>query len=185
MAEDLHGFVTGTIWLKLKEDVRDLRVFNHRDLVCAAYFHVRRLLLIQPGWSCRAGMELTPPENQPPLPDPDLALFSGGKFQALFQFGFHVMPGAPGGFPTSDLNEKMAALRRTVAGAEQLRTANPGRAGRGYLVGVYDSEEEWFYPDQAVWEKQSCFWLPVNCHAFADHAEWHQKWERLARLSSL
>ncbi len=184
MTEDLHSFITGALWLKLKDDARDLRVFNRHDLVCAAYFHVRRLLLIQPGWACRADLHLTPPENQPPLPNPDLALFSGGKFQALFQLEFHVTPGAPGGFPTSELSDKMAALRRTVAGAEQLRTANPGRAGRGYLVGIYDSEEEWFYPDQAVWEKQSCFWLPVNCHAFADYAEWRQKWERLARLSS-
>jgi hypothetical protein len=184
MAEDLHSFITGTLWLKLKDDVCDFRVFNHRDLACAAYFHIRRLLLIQPGWSCRAGLHLTPPENQSSLPDPDLALFSGGKFQALFQLGFHVTPGTPGGFPTSEMNGKMTALRRTVAGAEQLRTANSGKAGRGYLVGVYDTEEEWFYPDQAVREKQSCFWLPVNCRAFADYAEWRQKWDRLARLSN-
>jgi hypothetical protein len=184
MAEDLHSFITGTLWLKLKDDVRDLRVFNHRDLVCAAYFHIRRLLLIQPGWSCRAGLHLTPPENQSPLPDPDLALFAGGKFHVLLQLESHIVPGTPGGFPTSQMNEKMTALRRTVADAEQLRTATSGKAGRGYLIGVYDTEEEWFYPDQAVWEKQSCFWLPVNCRTFADYAEWHQKWERLARLSN-
>jgi hypothetical protein len=184
MSEDPHSFITGTLWLKLKDDVHDLRVFNHGDLACAAYFHIRRLLLIQPGWSCRADLRLTPAENRPPLPDPDLALFSGGKFQALFQLEFHVTPGAPGGFPTSQMNEKMTALRRTVADAEQLRTASSGRAGCGYLVGVYDTEEEWFYPDQAVWEKQSCFWLPVNCHSFPDYAEWRQKWERLARLSN-
>jgi hypothetical protein len=184
MADDLHSFITGTLWLKLKDDVRDFRVFNRRDLVCAAYFHIRRLQLIQPGWSCRADLELTAAANQPPPLDPDLTLFNRGKFHALFQLEFHMRPGAPGGFPTTEMNEKMAALRRTVAGAEQLRTANSGRAGRGYLVAVYDAEEEWFYPDQAVWEKQSCFWLPVNCHAFADYAEWHQKWERFARLSS-
>ena len=55
MADDPHGLISGTIWLKLKEDVRDFRVFNRQDLACAAYFHIRRLLLIQPGWSCRAG----------------------------------------------------------------------------------------------------------------------------------
>lgn len=184
MADDLHSFITGALWLKLKEDVRDLRVFNRRDLGCAAYFHIRRLLLIQAGWSCRADLRLIPAANQPPLPDSDLALFSGGKFQALFQLEFHVAPGAPGGFPTSQMNEKMSALRRAVAGAEQSRPANSGMGGRGYLVAVYDTEEEWFYPDQAVWETQSCFWLPINCHAFADYTEWRQKWERLARLSN-
>ena len=185
MLEDPHSFITGTLWLKLKDDVRDLRVFNHGDLVCAAYFHVRRLLLIQPGWSCRADIAFAPvASRQSPIANSsDLALLSGGKLQALFRLEFHVTPGAPGGFPTSQMNEKMAALRRTVADAEQVRTANSGM-GRGYLVGVYDTEEEWFYPDQAVWEKQSCFWLPVNCRAFADYAEWRQKWERLARLSN-
>jgi len=186
MADDLHSFIAGTLWLKLKEDVRDLRVFNRHDLACAAYFHIRRLLLIQAGWSCRADIASAPVANRlsPIANSPDLALFSGGKFQALFQLEFHVTPGAPGGFPTSQMNEKMSALRRTVAGAEQVRAGNSGMGGRGYLVGVYDTEEEWFYPDQAVWETQSCFWLPINCHAFADYVEWHQRWERLARLSN-
>jgi len=184
MPDDLHSFIAGTLWLKLKEDVRDLRVFNRRDLACAAYFHIRRRLLVQSGWSCRADLRPAPAENQPLPSDPDLALFSGGKFQALFQLEFHVAPGTPGGFPTSQMNEKMSALRRTVAGAEQLRAANSGMGGRGYLVGVYDTEEEWFYPDQAAWEAQSCFWLPVNCRTFADYSEWRQKWDRLARLSN-
>ena len=65
MADDLHSFITGALWLKLKEDVRDLRVFNRRDLACAAYFHIRRLLLIQAGWSCRADLCLIPAANQP------------------------------------------------------------------------------------------------------------------------
>jgi hypothetical protein len=184
MADDLHNFIVVTIRQKLQEDVHDFRIFNRHDLVHAAYFHIRRLQLIQPGWSCRANLLLTPPASEPPLPEPDLVLFQNGKFQALFQLEFHVTPGSAGGFPTAQLNEKMATLRRTVAGAEQLKTTSAGRAGRGYLIAVYDTEEEWFYPDQAVWEKQSCFWLPVNCRSFSDYAEWHQKWERYAKLAS-
>jgi len=184
MAEDLHSFITGNLWLRLKDDVRDFQVFNRRDLVCATYYHIRRLLFMKPGWSCRADLRVSPTGNQPVLPRLDLAIFYGGKFQALLQHEFHVSTGTPTGFPASQMNEKMSALRRTLAGAEQLRAANSGTAGRGYLVGIYDSAEEWFYPDQAVWEKQSCFWLPVNCRDFADYSEWRQKWDRLARLSN-
>lgn len=182
MAEDIHSLVTGTLWLKLKDDVRDFRVFNRHDLICAAYFHIRRLLLIQPGWCSRANPPLSMSERRPPLPNPDLALFLNGKLQALFQFEFHLTPGMNGGFPTSVMNERMTALRRAVENAEQSWPGSDN--GRGYLVAVYDTQEEWFYPDQPVWEKQSCFWLPVNSHAFADYSDWRQKWEKLARLSN-
>ncbi len=182
MAEELHSLVTGTLWLRLKEDVRDFRVFNRQDLGCAAYYHIRRLLLVQPGWSCRASPPFSMTERRPPLPNPDLALFLNGKLQALFQFEFHLNPGMNGGFPTSAMNERMMALRHAVENAEK---SWPGSSsGKGYLVAVYDTQEEWFYPDQAVWDKQSCFWLPVNSRTFADYADWHQKWERLARLSN-
>jgi len=183
MADDLHSFITGTLWLKLKEDVRDFRVFNHQDLACAAYFHIRRVLLIQPGWACRSNPPLTG-ERRPPLPAPNLALMSGGKLSALFQLEFHLIPGMTSGFPTAVMNERMTSLRQTIEGAEQPRATSSSKAGRGYLVSVYDSEEEWFHPDQAVWERQSCFWLPVNCRTFADYADWHQRWERLALLSN-
>jgi hypothetical protein len=184
MAEDLHGFITGSLWLKLQEDVRDFQVFCRRDLVCAAYYHIRRLLSTKRGWSCRADLRVSATGSQPVMTRLDLVLFSGTKFQALLQLEFHVSTGTPSGFPASQMNEKMSALRRTLAGAEQLRASNSGTGGRGYLIGVYDSAEEWFYPNQAVWEKQSCFWLPVNCRTFADYSDWRQKWERIARLST-
>ena len=182
MADELHSFITGTLWLTLKADVSDFRVFNRRDLSCAAYFHIRRVLLIQPGWSCRSDPPLAR-EHQPPLPDPDLALFSDGKLNALFQLEFHLTPGMTAGFPTAVMNERMTTLRRAVEEAEPPRATGSGRVGRGYLVAVYDTEEEWFYPDQVVWDKQSCFWLPVNCRTFAEYSEWRQKWDRIARLS--
>jgi hypothetical protein len=183
MADEPHSFITGTLWLKLKEDVRDFSVFNNRDLACSAYYHIRRVLLAQPGWSCRANPPLSH-ENQPPLPSPDLALFSGTNLNALFQFEFHLSPDMNGGFPTAAMNERMASLRRAVEGTEQTRAANSGRVGRGYLIGVFDTEEEWFFPDQAAWDRQSCFWLPIDCRMFADYSEWRQKWDRLARLLS-
>jgi len=182
MAEDLHSFITGTLWLKLKEDVRDFRVFNRHDLACAAYFHIRRALSTRSGWSFRSDPPLTG-ERRPLLPDPNLALFRTGRLNAVFQLEFHLTPGMAGGFPTAVMNERMTSLRRTVEGAKRSRT-DSGKAGRGYLLAVYDTEEEWFYPDQTVWERQSCFWLPINCRAFTEYAEWHQKWERLALLSN-
>jgi len=180
MADELHSFLTGSFWLKLKEDIRKFRVFNREDLACAVYFHIRRMLT-QPGWSCRANPPLAH-ENQPPLPSPDLALFANGKLSAVFQLEFHLTPGMTGGFLTAAMNERMASLRRAIEDAEQPQLSNSGRVGRGYLVAVYDAEEEWFYPDQAVWDRQSCFWLPVNCRTFPDCSEWRQKWDRLARF---
>ena len=179
MADDLHSFITGALWMRLKADVRDFRVFNREDLVCAAYFHIRRTLLIQPGWACRANPPLVH-DNQPPLTDPDLALFSSGKLSALFQLEFHLTPGMTGGFPTAVMNERMASLRKSVEISERSRATDSDRAGRGYLLAVYDTEEEWFYPDQAVWERQSCFWLPVNCREFPDHVDWRAKWDKSA-----
>jgi len=181
MADDLHGFITGPLWLRLKEDVRNMRVFSRQDLNCAAYFHIRRAVRIRPGWSCRARLPLAN-EHRPPLPDPDLALFSNEKLLALFQLEFHLTPDISGGFPTEAMRERMAFLRRVVEDAGQPRPARSGKAGRGYLVTVYDAEEEWFYADQTVQERQRCFWLPINCHDFADYADWRQRWERLALL---
>jgi len=183
MADDLHRFITSTLWLRLKDDVRDFRVFNRQDLFCAAYFHIRRLLLVKSGWSCRADVPLLRNERQRPLPDPNLALFWDGKLRALVQLEFHLTSGMAGGFPAAAMNERMTSLRQAIAGAEHPQATDAGGGDRGYLVAVYASEEEWFYPDRTVWENQSCTWLPVNCRTFADYADWHQRWERLAKLS--
>jgi hypothetical protein len=179
MSEDLHGFVTTALWTRLKADINDLRIFNHRDLVNAAYFHVRRLLLVQPGWSCRAEVSFA---GGPTSPVPDLTVFHHDVFRAVLQLEFHLSPGRAAFFPAQKLNESMAQLRRTTMNLEQTRpTGNQGSTGRGYLVGVFETDEEWFYPDQTVWEKQSCFWLPVNCREMPEYAEWRPKWEALAR----
>jgi hypothetical protein len=180
MSEDLHSFITGTLWLRLKEDVRDFRVFSREDLACAAYFHIRRALFAQSGWSCRVNPPLLHDGQRPPS-FPDLALLANARPSALFRLEFHLSPDMAGGFPTAILNERMASLRRAV----ELPVQSPEEAGRperGYLVAVFDTEEEWFYPDRTMWEKQCCFWLPINCRAFADYSDWRQKWDRLARL---
>lgn len=170
MADDLHQFATTTLYAAIQHDVHDLRVFSRLDLVNACYFHVRRLLLIQPGWSCRA------------LAGPvDLAVYRRQVFLAAFRFDFHLSPGSPGTLPADDINKTMTDLRRAVIDRERTRPAGEsGSAGRGYLFGVFDSEESWLYPDEPIWQKQSIFWLPVNCREFAEHDEWLARWGRAA-----
>jgi len=167
MAEDLHAFITGTLWLKLQADTRDLRLFNKHDLIAAAYFHIRRLLLIQPGWTCRIA-----PDTAAAVPD--LVLLYQNTIRALMQLEFLLKPREPGYFPANLFDQSMRRLRQMVT--------NWNVTGRGYLVGVFDSAEPWLFPDEADPRRQTCFWLPVNCHNFPDHVEWRQKWENLARI---
>jgi hypothetical protein len=170
MSDDLHKFVTTTLYAALKHDIHDLRVFNRLDLVNAGYFHIRRLLVIQPGWDCRA----IPPAI-------DLAIYRKHVFQAALRFEFHLAPGGPNSLPVEEMNASMTALRQVVMDLEKSRPAGAsGSAGRGYLVGAFDTDDAWFYPDEAVWEKQSVFWLPVNCRDFAEHDDWLARWDKSA-----
>ncbi|MEO0079817.1 MAG: hypothetical protein ABIK44_03975 [candidate division WOR-3 bacterium] len=169
MAEELHAFLTGKFWLRLKDDVKDLRVFNKPDLVAAAYFHIRRLLLILPGWRCRVSVQLGPDEA-------DLILLHNNSILVVLQLESLLLHGDPSYLPTERLDESMRRLRQMVT-----ETTGAGRS-RGYLVGVFDSPEPWFFPEEAEPEKQTSFWLPVNCRDFPNYPEWRQRWERLARL---
>jgi hypothetical protein len=161
VAEDLHAFITGTLWAKLKADVQNLLASNRPELVASAYFHARRFLLIQPGWTCRVGSG-----ND----HPDLLLHSQGTFRAALRFEF--VPDQPT-FPFELLDARMNMLLRTAA---DLGRSRPGRA---YLLGVFDSAEPALYPDEPDQEAQTCFWLPVNCRDFPNHAEWRSRLERL------
>ncbi|MEO0080486.1 MAG: hypothetical protein ABIK44_07410 [candidate division WOR-3 bacterium] len=169
MTEELHAFLTGKLWLRLKDDVRDLRVFSKPDLMAAAYFHIRRLLLILPGWSCRVSARLGADET-------DLVLSHNNSVRAVLLLEFLVRQREPDCFPTERLEESMTRLRRVVGAI-----TGAGRC-RGYLVGVFDSQEPWLFPEEAEPEKQTCFWLPVNCRDFPNYSEWRQSWERVARL---
>ncbi len=177
MASELHGFLSGAFWLKLKEDVQNLRVLNHTDMAHCGYFHVRRLLLTRPGWQARAGLATA-------AGPADITLSLNGRFEALIQFDCLLKPGTPDFFPAELLDEKMQRLRRTLAELEHGRGA-----GAAYLLAAFDSSESWFYPEepqpgpgasQDAWERQSCYWLPVNCREFANHDDWRNRWEKAA-----
>ena len=168
--QDLHAFLTGPLWLKLKTDLADLRLFGTADLFAATYFHIRRLLLVRPGWTCcsRAG---------PHGCDADLVLELRGRFQALLHCDFMVKPGTPDWFPAGTLDERMERLRSTIRTIEA-----HGNLGRGYYIGVFDADRPWLYPNETMWEKQSCFWVPTNCRELPGYADWRARWDKRARM---
>lgn len=166
--QELHSFLTGPLWLKLKADLGDLRLFGSADLFAATYFHVRRLLLVRPGWTCHS-------RPGPRGHNVDLVLELRGKFQALLHCEFMVKPGTPDWFPSQTLDERMELLRGTIRTIE-----DHGSLGRGYFFGVFDSGRPWLYPNETMWEKQSCFWVPTNCRELPKYADWRARWDKLA-----
>ncbi|MEO0073245.1 MAG: hypothetical protein ABIK43_01110 [candidate division WOR-3 bacterium] len=167
MSEDLHSFIKGQLWLKLKADVQRLFVINRAELVSAAYFHIRRLLLIQPGWTCRV---------QPHGEKPDLLLHKDNAFRAAIRCEFTIRQDGAG-FPAESLNSSMDMLRAVVN-----RLSSPG-LGHGYLIGVFDSAEPELYPQDEE-GYQVCHWLPINCHEFPNYSEWRAGWNRLVNDTS-
>ena len=168
MPSETHTFITGPLWLKLKEDILGLRVLSQADFFAAASFHIRRLMLTRAGWSCHA---LCPTGRFVP----ELILFHRDEFQALLRFEVALRPGSAVRFPASRLGELLTSLRHRLADWEAKRT------GAAYLFGLFDSDETWFYPDEAMWEKQSCFWVPTNCYEFPSYSDWRSHFDKLAR----
>ncbi len=168
MTPELHNFLTGPFWLKLKADVADMRVFNKQDLVAATYFHIRRLLLVRPGWMCRSALDTQTGQA-------DLVLFLRDRFEGILQLECLLKTEVDNYFPADMLGQKMDRLRNILASFEKKNV------GRAYLFGVFDTKESWFFPNESTWEKQSCFWVPINCQEFPRHDEWRQKWEKLVK----
>lgn len=170
MYEETHSFVTGPLWLKLKEDAAGMRILSAADFCAAAYFHVRRLMLTRAGWS---GHLPDPVGHGTLKPAPELVLLFRGEFQVLLRFEFALQPGRKAEFPAARLSEELAGLRSRLADWEQ------NRPGASYLFGLFDSEEAWFFPDEAMWEKQSCFWVPVNAREFPGYPDWRARFDKL------
>lgn len=165
VSEDLHSFIKGQLWLKLKADVQNLLIISRTELVSAAYFHIRRLLLVQPAWACRVQSENG---------KPDLLLYHNTEFRAAIRCEFTVGQGGAG-FPAELLNRRMDTLLRSIE-----ESAKHG-LGRGYLVGVFDSPEPELYPEDEE-AGQLCHWLPVNCHDFPNYGKWHAGWRSLVNV---
>jgi len=165
---DLHSLITGTVLLKLKADLQALRVCSRPDLVACTYFHIRRYMLIQPGWACRLSLDT-------PAGPADLALYHERRFRALLQLEFQLAADAGDYFPASLMEKRINAMRRVL---NALEGNHPGRA---YLIGVFSSAERWLYPDEADLARQTCFWLPLNCRDLPDYSEWRSHWLRSCR----
>lgn len=161
MADDLHSFITGTLLLKLKADVEKLYASSRPELVASTYFQIRRLLLVQPGWACRVS-------SAPTGFAPDLKLYQRDGLRAAIQLEF---PDSTAGFPSRLFEDRLDMLRRAVATA--------GVSARGYLIAAFDSAEAEMYPDEARPERQTCYWLPINCREFSAYDEWHTRWLKL------
>jgi len=172
VAAELGGFITGQFLLKLKQDVTDMRIVNGLDFVTCAFFQVRRLLLVQPGWVCR-----TRPGAAPGQADFHLSL--KGTYKGLLRLEFLLKPGIPDWFPSDTLDARMEQLRATLRKVEAVQQ---GKLASAWLCGLFDSSEEWFYPNEEMYGKQSCFWLPVNARKLPRHEEWRSRWEKLARV---
>lgn len=162
MSEELHSFIRGQLWLKLSTDIQRLFVTNPQELVSAAYFHIRRLLLAQPDWRCRICSDSD---------KPDILLYRSTEFRAAIDCEFVVSEDATD-FPAELFNHRLDVLLKS--------TEQPGKpsSGRGYLIGVFDSPEPALYPEDEE-ASQLCYWLPVNCHQFPNYSEWRSSWRKI------
>lgn len=167
MADTLHSFVTGQFLLKLRTDVADLRVANGFEFCAAAYFQVRRLLLIQPGWSLHTA-------PGPLAGEADFELRLKGAFKGLLRFDFLLRPGSADWFPHDDLDRRMAGLRDALSRRES------GGLGQAWLIGLFDTGADWLFPGEDLYGRQSCFWLPINCRSLPKYDEWRARWEKRA-----
>lgn len=168
MADTLHAFVTGQLLMKLRGDVADYRVRNGFDLCAATYFQVRRLLLVQPGWTLR-----TVPG--PAVGEADFELSLKGQFRGLLRLDYLLRPGTPDWFPNEQLDARMAGLRAALSRRES------GGLGQAWLIGLFDTGSDWLFPGEEMYGKQSCYWLPLNCRSLPKHDEWRARWDKLAR----
>lgn len=167
-SDDLHGFVTGTLLFKLRSDVAELRVFSRGDLMAAACYHIRRLLLARPSWSCRT-------EVPTALGPADIVLYRDGVPRGVILLDLLLQSDGAGPFPGVELDHRMELLRQLLNAL--------GRADhlRGWLVGVFDADDTWLFPSDTEPERQACFWLPINCRDFPSHEAWRTSWDRTAR----
>lgn len=156
----IEEFVKGGLLVKIKDDLKGLRIFNKADLVSSAYFHSRRFLLAVPGLTLRIEPEI---KNY----KPDFAIFVNNEFRAVVQLEFALSRGQTGYFP----REKLEANMKMLFGIVQ----NYTKKGKGFLFGIYDSDEKWFYPTLQT----EIVWIPINIREFEDYKTFRPKWEEL------
>jgi hypothetical protein len=163
--DNVAEFIRGTLLIKIKEDLTGLRIFNKADLLAAAYYHCRRYFLTLPGCMVRVNPDLQGKK-------PDLAVFLNNEPLAFLQFEFSLVPKQFRYFPTMQLDEKMKLLRNVTV-------LYKNKGVKGWLYGVFDTDETVFYPTVKDKDAQLTIWLPVNVRELRDYTFWRKKWDEL------
>ncbi len=159
-------FISGSLMVKIKEDLKNFRIFNKGDLLSVAYYHSRRFFLTLPGWQLRINPDLKGKK-------PDLVVLQNDEIQALLQFEFALVPKQFRYFPKVIFEEKAAMLKSLLAVYKDKKI-------KGWLFGIYDTDEAVFYPtltDKTVASQLS--FLSINVREFQDYAVWRKRWDEL------
>jgi hypothetical protein len=163
--DNVSEFIRGTLLVKIKEDLTGLRIFNKADLLAAAYYHSRRYFLTLPGWMLRVNPDLQGKK-------PDLVVFQNNEPRAFLQFESSLVSKQYRYFPMMIFDEKMTLLRNVTS-------LYKNKGIRGWLFGIYDTDESIFFPTIKDKDVQFTFWIPVNVRELRDYALWRKKWDEL------
>jgi hypothetical protein len=156
-------FIRGTLLVRIKEDLMGFRIFNKADLEAAAYYHSRRYFLTLPGWMLRVNPDFHGKK-------PDLVIFQNNEVRAFLQFEFSLVTKQRRYFPTTAMDEKMTMLRNLVA-------MYKSKGVRGWLFGIYDTDESIFFPTTKDKDAQLTSWVPINVRELRDYSLWRKKWD--------
>jgi len=158
-------FTRGSLVVKIKEDLKGLRIFNKDDLKSIAYYHSRRFFLPLPGWILRVNPEFHGQK-------PDLAVLENYETRAILQFEFALAPQQYRYFPKVMFDERMVMLKNSVK-------LSKNKGTKAYLFGIYDTDESIFYPTIKDKDFQSTLWIPINVREFQDYSVWRKKWDEM------
>ena len=163
LGDKVSEFIRGTLQVRIKDDLSGYRIFNKADLLGAAYYHSRRFFLTLPGWLLRVNPEIAGKK-------PDLAVFQNNQPKAFMQFEFSLVPKQTRYFPLTQFDEKIMGLKNL---------ANQYKGVKGWLFGVYDTDENILLPTLRDKDAQLLIWIPINVRELRDYAIWRKKWDEL------
>ena len=163
LGDKVSEFIHGTLQVRIKEDVSGYRIFNKADLLGAAYYHSRRFFLTLPGWQLRVNPDIGGKK-------PDLAVFQNNQPKAFMHFECSLVPKQPRYFPMTLFNEKIIVLKNL---------ANQFKGVKGWLFGVYDTDDNILLPTLRDKDAQLLIWIPINVRELHGYAIWRKKWDEL------
>ena len=163
LGDKVTEFIRGTLQVRIKEDLMGNRIFNKADMLSSAYYHSRRYFLTMPGWILRVNPDFQGKK-------PDLAVFQNNEPKAFLQFEFSLVPKQSRYFPMMVYDEKVLMLKNL---------ANQYKGVKGWLFGVFDTDENIIFPTLRDKDAQLIIWIPINVRGLRDYAIWRKKWDEL------